>query len=178
MSNEVNFFYARQAELKTFLLEQQSLSMAQDVEHMLQKNLPLAAASYFEHIICSLLLRYVDRKSNSSPELRAFFEIKAIKRQYHTLFDWEKSNVNKFLSHFGENFKIETSREIDGSAELTRAAQAFIELGSIRNRIVHQNYAAFIGNKSSEEVFVLFQRAEEFIAFIESKLLPPGVAAA
>jgi len=82
------------------------------------------------------------------------------------------------LSLPGENFKIETSREIDGSAELTRAAQAFIELGSIRNRIVHQNYAAFIGNKSSEEVFVLFQRAEEFIAFIESKLLPPGVAAA
>jgi hypothetical protein len=172
MSNDVNTFYGRQAELKDFLLEQKNLSMAQDVEQMLQKNLPLAAASYFEYVVCGILRRYIDRKSNSSPELKAFFEIKAINRQYHTLFDWDKSNVNKFLSHFGDEFKAEASREIGGDAELTKAAQAFIEIGNIRNRIVHQNYAAFVGDKSSEEVFGLFQSAERFVAFIESKLLP------
>jgi hypothetical protein len=176
MSNEVNTFYVRQAELKQFLLEQKNLSMAQDVEQMLQKNLPLAAASYFEHLVCGILRKYIDRKSHSSPELKAFFEIKAISRQYHTLFDWDKSNVNKFLSHFGENFKSEASREIGADPELTKSAQAFIEIGSIRNRIVHQNYAAFVVDKSSEEVFALFQLAERFVVYIESKLLPPAEA--
>jgi len=172
MSNEVDAFYARQDELKIFLLEQQNLSMAQDVEQMLQKNLPLAAASYFEHSICSLLRSYIDKKTNSSPELKSFFEIKAISRQYHTLFEWEKNNINKFLSHFGEVFKSEVSREIAEDASLSAAAQAFVEIGRIRNRIVHQNYAAFVVDKSSEEIFALFRSAECLVRYLELKLLP------
>lgn len=170
MSNDVSAFYARQAELKEFLLEKHSLSMAQDVEQLLQKNLPLAAASYFEHVVCGLLRKYVDQKSNSSPELKAFFEIKAIARQYHTLFDWDKNNVNKFLSHFGEDFKSSVSREINEDTSLTKAAQDFVEIGRSRNQIVHQNYAAFMGDKSSEEVFNLFKSAERFIEFLEARL--------
>lgn len=170
MSNEVSIFYERQSKLVDHLLSVKELTLAQDAEQMLQKNLPLAAASYFEHHVTCALQDFVKMKSNGSPELQSFFEQKAIKRQYHTLFDWEKSNVNKFLSHFGESFKAAVSAEISADPDLNKAARDFLELGNMRNCIVHQNYATYLTDKSASEIFALFESAERFVVYIKAKL--------
>lgn len=167
MSTEVTTFYQRQSELIKHLLMVKELTLAQDAEQMLQKNLPLAAASYFEHQVTNILQNFVNAKSNNCSELASLFDQKVIKRQYHTLFDWEKSNVNKFLSLFGETFKVARAAEITENPILTQAAKDFLIIGNMRNCIVHQNYAAYVTDKSSEEIFNLFLSAEKFVVHLK-----------
>lgn len=171
MSDEVSVFYDRQSALIAYLVQNRELSLAQDVEQMLRKNLPLAAASFFEHVLTRVLTKFAIGKSNNCAELVSFFEQRAVKRQYHTLFDWEKTNVNKFLSCFGESFKAAVSKEISNDDGLCRAAKDFLEIGNMRNCIVHQNYAAYVTDKSSEEIFSLFKSARQFVSFVEAKLV-------
>ena len=170
MTNEVVTFYNRQAELIAHLQSSREVTLALDAEQMLQKNLPLAAASYFEHHVSNLLRDFIRMKSGSSEEVLAFFEMKAISRQYHSLFDWDKPNANKFFSHFGQNFKSRISAEIESSADLKSATRDFLELGNIRNKIVHQNYSTFVVEKSAAEIFALFQSAERFVDFLRTQL--------
>ena len=170
MKNEVTVFFERQSELIRHLLEVKELSLAQDAEQMLQKNLALAAASYFEQHICEILLSFVDSKSGGCVELRSLIESTAIKRHYHTMFDWEKKNVNKFLSLFGSEFKEKISAEIAADGALTKASKDFLEIGNLRNCIVHQNYAAYITDKSAEEIFELFKNAVGFVTYLKNTL--------
>lgn len=170
MINEVTVFFVRQSELIQHLLKAQELTLAQDAEQMLQKNLPLAAASYFEQHVCDLLRSFVDSRSGGCAELRSLIEMTAIKRQYHTMFDWEKSNVNKFLSLFGDEFKKKISAEIAADANLTKASKDFLEIGNLRNCIVHQNYATYTMEKSSAEIFSAFKNALIFVTYLKGAL--------
>jgi RiboL-PSP-HEPN len=167
----VKTFYKRQSELIQHLLEAKELSFAQDAEQMLQKNLPLAAASFLEERVCALLLEFVDVRTGGCIELRSLVEIKAVKRQYHSLFEWDQPNgFNKFFSLFGPEFKNAVITEIAEDPGLRRAAREFIEIGSLRNKIVHQNYATFVVDKSADEIFMLFEGAIQFVGFLAGKL--------
>ena len=49
---------------------------------------------------------------------------------------------------------------------------AFLEFGSERNRLVHQNYAAFPMEKTLDEVYCLYKKSSHFVdalpaAFVE-----------
>jgi hypothetical protein len=168
---EVKTLYERQSELIQHLLKAKELSFAQDTEQMLQKNLPLAAASFLEERVCALLLDFVDTRTGGCIELRNLVEIKAIKRQYHSLFEWDQPNgFNKFFSLFGHEFKSALSAEIARDPNLERAAKDFIEIGSLRNKIVHQNYASFVVEKSAAEIFRSFEGAIRFVGFLAGKL--------
>ena len=168
---EVKTFYERQSELIQHLLAAKELTFAQDSEQMLQKNLPLAAASFLEDRVCALLLAFVDARTGNCLELRSLVEVKAVKRQYHSLFEWDQPNgVNKFLSLFGPAFKAAVAAEIANDADLKRSAKDFIEIGSLRNKIVHQNYATFVVDKSAAEIFALFEGAVHFVEFLAQKL--------
>ena len=170
MNNEVSFFFDRQSDLIRHLLETKELSLSQDAEQMLQKNLPLAGASYCEQHVCEMLRAFVDSKSGNCIELRSLIESTAIKRQYHTMFDWEANNVNKFLSLFGQDFKKKIATELAASVELTKASKDFLELGNLRNCIVHQNYATYVMEKSAAEIFELFKNAVKFIDYLKQNL--------
>lgn len=168
---EVKTFYERQSGLIEHLLAAKELSLAQDAEQMLQKNLPLAAASFLEERVCALLLAFVDARTGNCVELRSLVEVKAVKRQYHSLFEWEQTNgFNKFLSLFGPAFKSSVANEIAADPDLARSAKDFIEIGALRNRIVHQNYATFVVDKSAAEIYKLFEGAIRFVSFLDTKL--------
>jgi hypothetical protein len=138
---------------------------------MLQKNLPLAAASYFEHLVTEALRGYVRLKSNGCDELISLFDQKAIKRQYHTLFEWEKSsNANRFWGLFGDAFKAVAVAEVAADPDLAQSIKDFLSIGELRNQIIHQNYVAYTSAKSAEEIFSLFQSAERFVTFARRKL--------
>ena len=49
-------------------------------------------------------------------------------------------------------------------------AKAFLELGMLRNNIVHRNFASFSLEKSFEEIIELYRKGNNFIRFIESLL--------
>ena len=102
-------------------------------------------------------------------------ENKAIKRQYHTLFDWDKNNTNKCWSLFGENTKNKVREQLDENEHLKAAERAFVELGRQRNLLVHENFAEYDVNTTVEEIYEKYKLACEFVSYIEKVLDPSFV---
>lgn len=136
-----------------------------------RKSLLLAAASYFEDRLCDVVLRFVREKTNGSALVENFVRNKAVSRQYHSWFDWETTNANKFFSLFGADFRAAMKLKLNGSPDIQAAIAAFMELGSERNNLAHQNYATFPMEKTIDEVFALYERAKPFIDMMPEALL-------
>ncbi|ACH39971.1 hypothetical protein Gbem_2968 [Citrifermentans bemidjiense Bem] len=154
-------------------------SLSSDVNKYFKKVITLSSASYFEHRIQEVLVRFISQESSGNTKVVSFFKKKAITMQYHTYFDWgEKDNPNKpgknanvFFALFGEEFKRLASEEIKKDPILEESMKAFLELGHLRNILVHSNFAAYsFDNKNTEEIFLLYQAATKFVKFIEDKL--------
>jgi hypothetical protein len=60
--------------------------------------------------------------------------------------------------------------EINKDSKLESAISAFIELGQIRNQLVHQNFADFYLEKTSEEIYKLYKDALVFVELFPLKL--------
>lgn len=145
------------------------LSTYNQLNDRLKKVLLMSAASYFETVLVNGILDTVSERSNKDILIKSFVENKAIKRQYHTLFNWEAGNCNGFLALFGQEFKDTVQQEINQN-EISQKVKSFLELGNLRNQLVHKNVAAFTLEKTSEEIFSLFIEAHEFVDYIIEKL--------
>lgn len=165
----VDTVYSENKSIIDYLIEQKEVSFQQDMDNKLKKLLIVSAASYFETRISELLLNFFGIKSNGNQEIVSFLKNKAISRQYHSYFDWEKRNINKFLSLFGEEFKKEASKEIQ-EQELESSAKAFLKLGDLRNQLVHKNMATFFIELTSEEIYDLYKQALRLVDYLENKL--------
>jgi len=157
-------------------------SMSSDLNRYFKKVIALSSASYFEHRIQEILIRFISSETNNNSRAINFFKKKAIGMQYHTYFTWgEKDNpdkpgknANTFFSLFGDDFKKEVEAEIKASEDLENAMKAFLEIGHLRNILVHSNFAAYdIENKTTDEIYQLYERSLPFISYIDKKLNPP-----
>jgi hypothetical protein len=135
-----------------------------------RKSLLLAAASYFESHLSNEILKYVSDCSGQSATVHSFVRTKAVERQYHTWFDWQRSNANQFFGLFGDEFKSFMKKAIDDSQDLKESMSAFMEIGRERNKLVHQDYATFQMEKTLEEVYALYKRAEIFATEVPTAL--------
>lgn len=162
-----------QKELAALLQKQGELSFSQSVESIMSKALLLSIASYFESRISDAISDYARRVSNEDEALISLVRIKAIQRQYHTYFQWREGSrsVMPFFSMFGSALKDSASRELK-SVELKQAAAAFLELGDLRNLLVHENFANYPLEKTADEIYQLYGAAEKFVAYVEIKLNP------
>lgn len=165
-----------------FLDQNAQPSLSSDVNRYFKKVITLSSASYFEHKIQEILIQFISRETNNNGLAINFFKKKAISMQYHTYFSWgEKDNpdkpgknANSFFSLFGDDFKKEVESEIKKSEKLEAAVKAFLEIGHLRNILVHSNFAAYnIENKTTDEIFKLYECGQSFIEYIELKLLRP-----
>lgn len=152
-----------------YLSENGEISYASLLDEKLKKMLLLSAASYFEKEITDTISKYVEKVTNQNETVTAFVQKKAISRQYHTYFNWDASNCNSFLGLFGQQFKEEVQKEIE-IRELEKSVKNFLELGKLRNLLVHSNAATFSIDKTSDEIFDLYKSAQVFINFIKEKL--------
>jgi len=100
-------------------------------------------------------------------------------QQYHTYFSWgEKDdadkpgkNANQFFSLFGENFKTRITEIIRKNKTLDDSIRAFIELGHLRNLLVHSNFASYnFENKTTDEIYLMYQKALLFIDLLNDNL--------
>jgi hypothetical protein len=126
--------------------------------------------SYFEKEIGRLIISFVDKKSKSSPELIAVVQGKVVDRHYHTFFSWEGNNANSFFAMFGDDFKLRANAAVKADAAMAESIRAFLQLGNLRNLLVHENYALFPVDTSSLDIFQLYTRAKIFLAFVEAQL--------
>jgi hypothetical protein len=86
--------------------------------------------------------------------------IKVLKRQYFSYFDWDNRRAGPFFSLLGEIIgeKLKAESKVD---PLKSSLEAFLELGFLRNCLVHQNFAGYVFDKTNEEVYGLYPYASE-----------------
>jgi len=131
------------------------------VEDHARKALLLSVASHFEHKLTGHLKKL--SSMTKSALLTEFVIRKAITRQYHTLFKWEGKNANSFFALFGSDFKQRMEVKVKADTALDNSIKAFLELGLLRNQLVHNDYATFSLEKTSDEIYHLYRAALHFV---------------
>ena len=129
------------------------------------KVLLLAAASYFERTVCETILRECKSKSNSVI-VSEFVKTQALERRYHTLFDWDKSNANKFFKLFGRKYADWVKEKVSHSDEIRGQIKDFLDVGQSRNKLVHNNYATFYLDNTYSEIWEKFEQALKFVEWL------------
>ncbi|MBI3133649.1 MAG: hypothetical protein HYZ14_03140 [Bacteroidetes bacterium] len=171
-------------------LTSQQPSLVNDLNKNFRKVLLLSAGSYFESQITSILISFVKAKSNEDQRIISFLEKQAISQKYHTLFSWGKKDTPDqpeksaaaFFRLFGDSFKRDVENElkpqkdddenaIGRRAEIKISIEAFLEIGHLRNILVHSNFAAYnYDQKTTQEIYDLYLKAKPFLEYITQKL--------
>ena len=168
-SAKITALHDEYSELIEFCRSNKQVSFEMYINDTYKKSLLLSVASFFEATITKAIHDYVDKKSRQTPEIVAFVGNKALKRQYHTFFNWDGNNANQFFGLFGEDFKRRAREEIRSRA-LDDAETAFMSVGRERNRLVHQNYVEAQINDTFEEIWVKYTKACDFVELITELL--------
>lgn len=159
-------------ELYSFLMQKEEVTFASYIDNAYKKILILSGASFFETIITEGIKRYSEKLSPEDQRLTIFIEKKALKRQYHSLFDWDAKNTNKFWNFFGDEMKSFVRDYLKSHPEIEKAERDFVELGHHRNLLVHENFAEFDVNITRKEIYEQYCSAKVFVDFILSVLDP------
>ena len=134
----------------------------------LRKVLILSGASYFESRLQEAVRAFCKQVTHNNPQIISLVDEKAISRQYHSWFDWNAKNANRFLSMFGRYFKDIATSEIANNDELENAVTSFLELGSLRNNLAHRNFATYSLEKTPDEIMATYRQARKFVEYVES----------
>ena len=162
--------YKEFKEMIDYLETNKEISLKIVADDNLKKVLLLSAASYFEDEIKELILDFVEKNSDNNLMIKSFVKNKAVERQYHTYFDWKTGNANSFFSLFGDEFKNQAKGDVKDNSKLEKSIRAFLEIGNLRNELVHGNFAVFPIEKTVEEIYGLYRLAHKFIDYLSSKL--------
>jgi hypothetical protein len=168
METIIDIHFRENKEILDFLETHKEISFKTNADDKLKKILLLSIASYFEKEICDLVLNYVFTKSEENDLITSFVHNKAVTRQYHTYFDWKGNNANQFFGFFGSEFKKVVEKEIR-EKELENAVKSFLELGNLRNNMVHQNAGTYIIEKTTLEIYESYKDALPFLAYLQGK---------
>ena len=174
-SEQIVLQYNDYKDIYTYLMDQGEISYASYIDNVYKKNLILSAASYFECQICEAIKEYAKRVSTADKRIVRLIEKKVLERQYHTLFDWDRKNTNAFWSLFGEDTKtrVRSQLDADDNIEYRDAELAFLEVGRLRNQLVHQNYAEYmVQDLTATEIYKKYERACKFLEFTKTVLDP------
>lgn len=165
MTNAIDRIYSDSKDLYDFLMESNQISLASSIQDIYRKSLLLSIASYFETQLSSVVLDYAKEVAGEGHIIVLLVKSKAVTRQYHSWFDWNSKNANSFFALFGEDFKAYAINSIKNNLELEQSIKDFLNLGADRNRLVHQDYANFPLEKTSEEIYRSYQSACYFVVW-------------
>ncbi|KXK18131.1 MAG: hypothetical protein UZ08_BCD001002025 [Candidatus Parvibacillus calidus] len=163
--------YENGISLVDYLKNQQQLTFYNEAENNFRKTILLSAASYFEKEISETVIDFAKSHSSNDDLVVSIIKQKAVSRQYHTYFGWDKANANSFFSLFGEDFKNRMIQKVKADNKLDESIKAFLEIGNERNKMVHQNFAEIIIDKTAEEIYKLYQTALYFIDTMKTELI-------
>lgn len=180
MPTIIDALHGNYTDIINYLEKSAQPSLSSDVNKYFKKLMALSIGSYFEHEIQNILIEFVSIASKNDIRIINLLRQKAILMQYHTYFDWgEKDrpekpgkNANKFFAMFGDQFKNDVQEDIKKNEGLGDSIKAFVELGHLRNILVHSNFAAYnFENKTTAELYELYNKAVQFLEYLRHKLL-------
>lgn len=131
------------------------------------KTLLLAGASYFERRIISSIGDHINAVTESRV-LRHFTFHQAVERKFFSLFDFNggPKNINAFFKKFGPEYSKWAKTDVAARKDIDQLA--FLNFCSLRNSLVHNNYATYSINKTLDEVWGEFRKAEMLVSWIEN----------
>lgn len=171
MSVDIETFYASHKAVVDFLISNEQPSFASDTNNNFRRSLVLAIASSFEREITGIIAEIPRVHANANPIVAGLVEQKVIPRQYHTYFDWDKKNANKFFAMFGTEYAELAKSRVVADGHLDQAVKDFLALGDTRNRLVHLDYVNFDIEKSPDDIIAMYRSARKFIGFLQETLL-------
>ncbi len=152
-------------------IDEKEITLRLTAEENFRKTLLLAAASYFEARITEALMDLVRNSTRGNHLVEEFVRNKAISRQYHSWFQWDAGNANSFFGLFGTGFKAFMKNRIKENEDIAHSIKAFLEIGSERNRLVHQNFGTFALEKDEDEIYNLYVKARPFVENISHVMM-------
>lgn len=170
MASDVDRIHKEFTDLIEFLASNGEVSLQSSADDAFRKVLTISAASYFEHVLTGIVMDFVEETVSAEIMVTALVRNRVVSRQYHTWFTWDAKNANGFFGMFGDGFRAHMAALVKAKPDLDRAVRAFLELGEGRNMLAHQNFAAFAMQKTSDEIFKLYQDAIPFIESVRSEL--------
>lgn len=150
-------------DLVKFLVDKGEVTFASNVSDNFKRTLVLAIASFFEYEISEIIIKAAQAHSQDSQFIESLIRNKVLARQYHTFFDWDRENANKFYSMFGDVIKDRV--KIIATPEVLEGTKNFLDLGRTRNSLVHGNFASYEINKTVEDIMLQFSSACKFVEF-------------
>ena len=150
-------------QIRETLREKNEYSLSFTVENNFRKILLIAAASRFEQSLMNAVQEFTKKVTGQGHPLEFLVKNKAIARQYHSWFDWNRKNANKFFSLFGDDFKSYMTQKIVEDIELEKAISAFMEIGQSRNQLVHGDFVTVPLEKTTDEIQKLYKDAVLFV---------------
>lgn len=153
--------------IKGFLTEKGEISLVVIAEDVWRKSILIAAASHFEHELGVVIARSAQRFEIPG-KFVSLIDSKAISRQFYNYFDFKSSNTNKLFNSFGPECKDKAESKIKSSEKIRVAQSSFLKICSLRNQMVHSNYAAFSIDLTADEIYVMYRQGCRFIEFFEA----------
>jgi hypothetical protein len=166
----IDRFYTDHKVLSQYLSERAEPSFAGMIDDDFRKLLALSVASFFEHTITDAILRFCSIKADGDSGLYCLVRMKAVERQYATYFDWNGKTANPFFKLFGDALGGSMRNDVKNNTGLKAGCEAFLELGNVRNRLVHQNFASFAFEKTADEVYDEYKLASKFVDYVVARL--------
>ncbi len=170
MATKIDDLIERHEEIRAFLADKNEVSLLDYTDSEFRKVFVLSIASYFEHRIVRAVSDLA--ASTNSKRVENLIRAKAISRQYHTYFDWNSNNANKFLGLFGREFRNEVSTEINEDTALKEGCESFLWLGRTRNRLVHENLVNASVENTLQEIRESYARAASFVTYLSDRIQP------
>ncbi len=160
--------------LVDYLKSQQQITFYGEAENNFRKTILLSAASFFEKEISETIIEFAKSYTDNNELIISIIKQKAVSRQYHTYFNWDSANASSFFALFGDAFKIRMNNKVKEDENLDKAIKAFLEIGRERNKMVHQNFAEIVIDKTAAEIYELYQTSLYFINTIKVELVKNG----
>ena len=107
-------------------------------------------------------------------ELGTFVDKAVMARSYHTLFSWNDGKATGFFTSFGDACSERFKQRLKNDEVFRTEHDAFMRLGSLRNQLVHQDYATFTLETTPEELIGLYRYAIQFPERFEGIIFEPS----
>lgn len=152
-TNEVERLHAEFQELRSFLTDTGGLTLLSVVDEAFPKTLLLAVASHFEHRMTRAVEDFAREVTDDDDRLVSLIQKKVIGREYSRWFDWPSKTANSFFGMFGSSFQTQAKGAVKENEGLKASIEAFLTIGDQRNKLVHQDFAAYSLPWTPDEVY-------------------------
>lgn len=162
-TNEVERLHAGFRDLRSFLMDTGGLTLLSVVDETFPKAVLLAVASHFEHRMTKAVEEFARQVTDDDDRLVSLIKKKVIAREYSKWFDWDGKNANSFFGMFGTSFQTQAKGAVKKNEKLNSSIEAFLAIGDQRNKLVHQDFASYSLQWTSDEVYEKYESATIFV---------------